>query len=228
MYERSPEIITGREVENHKILVPEFILIEGSMYATKTGTLINRVDRQIRSGRTAILFKPDLDNRWGLQEEIGTHDGRKMIANKIPADNPFAMLEVINCCAEKVSVVGIDEIQFFAGGEKGVRNTVRYMVDKMGLIVYGAGLMTDFRGENFGEMSTLALESDEMIHVRAICVKCGNEASRTQRIVNGQPANYNDPVVMIGAEESYEARCRHCHDVPGKPSPEWFDGEITS
>jgi len=223
MSERSAEILHGREVENHKIIVPEFHLIEGCMYATKTGTLINSVDRQIRSGRTAVLFKPELDNRWGLMEEIGSHDGRKMVANMLPSNMPSAMIDIIHTSGEKIKVVGIDEIQFFSGGNKGIVETVRYMVDRMGLIVYGAGLFTDFRGESFGQMHNLADEADNITHVRAVCVKCGNDASRTQRIVNGKPANYNDPIVLIGADEAYEARCRHCHDVPGKPEPGWFN-----
>lgn len=223
MNKRNIEIIKGREVLRSKSLSGEFELISGCMYAAKTGTLINKIDREVRSGETAIIFKPSLDNRWGLQEKIGSHDGRVLVANMVPHDNAFLMIEAIKSSSDKISVVGIDEIQFFSGGDKGIRNTIAYMVDKMGLRVYGAGLFTDFRGEAFGQMAELSVEADSHVNVRAICVRCGKEASRTQRIINGQPAKYTDPVVLIGAEEAYEARCRHCHEVPGKPIPSWFN-----
>jgi thymidine kinase len=76
------------------------------------------------------------------------------------------------------------------------------------------GLDTDFRGEPFGKMPVLMARAEKVDKLRAICMVCGEEASRTQRLVNGKPAHYDDPIVVVGAQELYEARCRKHHEVP--------------
>jgi thymidine kinase len=75
------------------------------------------------------------------------------------------------------------------------------------------GLDMDFRGEPFGPMPLLMAEAERVDKLSAICVVCGAPASRTQRLIDGQPASYDDPVIMVGASEVYEARCRHCHQL---------------
>ncbi|PJF44857.1 MAG: hypothetical protein CUN55_01910, partial [Phototrophicales bacterium] len=77
-----------------------------------------------------------------------------------------------------------------------------------------SGLDMDFRGEPFGPMPHLMTIAEEIIKLHAICMICGNEASHTQRLIDGKPADYDDPVIMVGASEVYEARCRNCHEVP--------------
>jgi thymidine kinase len=83
-----------------------------------------------------------------------------------------------------------------------------------GMRVIVAGLDTDFRGEPFGPMPLLLAQAEKVEKLRAICVVCGQEASRTQRLIDGRPASFEDPVILVGAKEVYEARCRTCHEVP--------------
>ena len=83
-----------------------------------------------------------------------------------------------------------------------------------GIRVIVAGLDTDFRGETFGSMPVLMSKAEHVSKLHAICMVCGDDASRTQRLVNGKPARYDDPVVIVGASELYEARCRLHHEVP--------------
>ncbi len=106
--------------------------------------------------------------------------------------------------------MGIDEVQFFDPGIVGV---VRDLV-LSGRRVICAGLDLDFRGEPFGPVPTLLALAERVDKLEAICVVCGESATRTQRIVNGVPADYDDPIIVIGAQEAYEARCRACHTVP--------------
>jgi thymidine kinase len=108
------------------------------------------------------------------------------------------------------TVVAIDEAQFF---DQNVIGISQCLADR-GLRVIVAGLDTDFRGEPFGPMPTLMAQAEVVDKLHAICMVCGESATRTQRIVNGKPAHYNDPVVIVGASEMYEARCRQHHQVP--------------
>jgi thymidine kinase len=113
-----------------------------------------------------------------------------------------------------MDVVAIDEVQFF---DWEIAPVCGLLADR-GKRVLVAGLDTDFRGEPFGPMPLLMAQAEQVDKLSAICVVCGAPASRTQRLINGQPANYDDPVILVGATELYEARCRHCHDVPGHES----------
>ena len=83
-----------------------------------------------------------------------------------------------------------------------------------GLRVICAGLDNDFRGEPFSIMPQLLCMAEYVTKLTAICTVCGANATRTQRVVNGEPAYYEDPIIIIGASEAYEPRCRHCHKVP--------------
>jgi thymidine kinase len=92
--------------------------------------------------------------------------------------------------------------------------------------VISTGLDMDFRGEPFGPMPALMAEADEVVKLRAICARCGRDASRSQRLIDGRPAPVSAPTILVGAEESYEARCRHCHEVPEGVFQEWlFDSQ---
>ena len=107
-------------------------------------------------------------------------------------------------------VVGIDEAQFF---DPEIVNVAQELAGR-GVRVLMAGLDMDFRGEPFGSMPVLMSEAEDVSKLHAICMVCGDDASRTQRLVNGKPARYADPVVIVGASELYEARCRQHHEVP--------------
>src|SRR5690606_8501261 len=118
--------------------------------------------------------------------------------------------ELLPLILPQTTVVAIDEVQFF---DEGIIDVIQTLAER-DIRVIAAGLDLDFRGEPFGTLPQLLSMAEEVTKLRAICVVCGEPASRTQRRVNGQPAHYNDPVIMVGAEESYEARCRKHHIVP--------------
>lgn len=176
----------------------------GSMFSGKTEELLRRVRRAAIAQQQVQLFKPAVDTRYGLTT-VTSHDGLKWEA--IVVDDSA---ELIRCVAKTTTVVAVDEVQFFDLGVIEVCNDLTHR----GLRVIVAGLDTDFRGEPFGPLPTLMAQAEQVDKLHAICMRCGSEASRTQRLIDGRPAFYEDPIVMIGASESYEARCRACHEVP--------------
>ena len=183
-------------------------VICGSMFCGKTEELIRRVRRAIIAKQKIKVFKPSLDDRYGIQN-ITSHTGQTVAA--VPVLGSSDILQFANA---GTTVVAIDEAQFFDAGIVGV---VRELVDKFNIRVIIAGLDLDFRGEPFGAMPQLLSIAEEVVKLHAICVVCGENASRTQRLVNGAPASYHDPIILVGAQESYEARCRLHHEVPGSP-----------
>ena len=181
-------------------------LICGSMFSGKTEELIRRVRRAQIARQKVQVFKPSLDDRYGVQH-VTSHNGVNLGA--VAVENAHEILDLVQPDAE---VVAIDEAQFFDPEVASVCNTLA----ERGLRVIVAGLDMDFRGEPFGPMPMLMAEAEKVSKLRAICVICGREASRTQRLIDGQPAAYDDPVILVGAKEVYQARCRHCHQVPHK------------
>ena len=181
-------------------------VITGSMFSGKTDELIRRLRRATIARQNVQVFKPAVDNRYAV-EKVTSHAGSVYDALPVEcaADIP-ARLE------QDTTVVAVDETQFF---DTEIVNICQDLADR-GLRVIVAGLDTDFRGEPFGPMPLLMAKAEVVDKLHAICMICGENASRTQRLVNGKPANYDDPVVIVGASEMYEARCRSHHDVPGK------------
>lgn len=182
-------------------------VICGSMFSGKSEELIRRVRRAEIAKQKVQVFKPSLDNRYGV-DTVNSHDGSAWEA--IAIDNPMTILEHLK---PATTVVGVDEAQFF---DRSVIDVCRQLASR-DIRVIITGLDLDFRGEPFGPIPDLIAMAEQVDKLHAICVVCGQEASRSQRLINGQPANYSDPIIMIGAKESYEARCRHCHQVPGHP-----------
>ncbi len=183
-------------------------VICGSMFCGKTEELIRRVRRAIIAQQKIKVFKPSLDDRFGIQK-IASHTGQTLAG--IPIKNSSEILHIAN---GDTTVVAIDEAQFF---DAGIVNVVQELVNIYNIRVIVAGLDLDFRGEPFGAMPLLLSIAEEVVKLHAICVVCGENASRTQRLVNGAPASYDDPIILVGAQESYEARCRQHHEVPGTP-----------
>ncbi len=179
-------------------------VICGSMFSGKTDELIRRLVRARIARQVVQVFKPAVDVRYAT-EKVTSHAGTNFDA--IPVSGADEILTRLN---KNTTVVGIDEAQFF--------NTDIVPLAKdlagRGVRVIVAGLDTDFRGEPFGPMPALMSEAEDVEKLHAICMICGEEASRTQRLVNGKPARYDDPIVIVGAAEMYEARCRLHHDVP--------------
>jgi thymidine kinase len=174
------------------------------MFSGKTDELIRRLRRATIARQKVQVFKPIIDNRY-YADKVTSHAGTAFTA--LPIQNSADILENLD---PDTSVVGIDEAQFFDGGVVEVAQTLA----NRGVRVIVAGLDTDFRGEPFGCMPVFLCIAERVDKLQAICMVCGEAASRTQRLVNGSPAHYNDPVVIVGASEMYEARCRTHHDVP--------------
>jgi len=179
-------------------------VICGSMFSGKTDELIRRLVRATIAKQKVQVFKPAIDVRYAI-EKVTSHAGANYSA--IPVENAANILERIE---EGTTVVAIDEAQFF---DPEVVDVAQELASHS-IRVIVAGLDMDFRGEPFGPMPILMSKAEKVDKLHAICMTCGNEASRTQRLVNGKPARFDDPVVIVGASELYEARCREHHDVP--------------
>ncbi len=181
-------------------------LICGSMFSGKSEELIRRVKRAKIARQHVQVFTHNIDTRYGIAK-VASHSGADLDAH--PIQHASQILEQLQ---PDVTVVAVDEAQFFDWEIADVVNTLA----QRGIRVILAGLDTDFRGEPFGPMPVLMAQAEQLDKLNAICMVCGGPASRTQRLVNGQPAAYDDPVVIVGASELYEARCRHHHQVPRK------------
>lgn len=179
-------------------------VICGSMFSGKTDEMIRRMRRAVIARQKVQVFKPFFDVRY-TAEKVTSHAGADFAA--IPVKNSS---EIFTKLDQDTTVVGIDEAQFFDDAivevcDKLVERRIRVLV---------AGLDMDFRGMPFGPMPLLMAHAERVDKFQAICMVCGEPASRTQRLVNGRPAFYDEPVVIIGASEMYEARCRWHHEVP--------------
>jgi thymidine kinase len=174
------------------------------MFSGKTEELIRRIKRAQIARQKVQVFKPHIDTRFS-SEQVASHNGA--LHSAVPVVDSS---EIEPLLKPDTTVVAIDEGQFFDNGlielaQKLAKNGVRVII---------AGLDTNFRGEPFGPMPALMAEAEMVDKLQAICVVCGAPASRTQRMIDGHPADYDDPTILVGANENYEARCRHCHEVP--------------
>lgn len=184
-------------------------VISGPMFAGKTEELLRRVKRLEYARKNIVVFKPLIDNRFSEGEVVSHNNNRTKSVNISKAIDIFKYVD------KTTDVVAIDEVQFL--DEEAV-SIIEYLANQKKRVIV-SGLDRDFRGEPFSFMPKLLSIAEYVTKLTAICVKCGSPATRTQRMVNGKPAKYNDPIVLIGAEESYEARCRSCHKVYKKPRP---------
>lgn len=179
-------------------------VICGSMFSGKSEELIRRIKRAQFAKQKIAVFKPKIDNRYS-DKEVVSHNGTKVIA--IPVANSS---HIKSFDKEGYDIIAIDEAQFF---DEGIVETVIELADG-GFRVILAGLDQDFRGEPFGPMPKLMAVAEHVTKLQAVCTVCGSPASRTQRLINGAPAGYDDPIILVGASEAYEARCRKHHEVP--------------
>jgi thymidine kinase len=179
-------------------------VITGSMFSGKTDELIRRLRRATIARQKVQVFKPVIDNRYNT-EKVTSHAGSDFEAIPIKSSAEIAKL-----LEKDTTVVAVDEAQFF---DVDIIKVVQDLANN-NLRVIVAGLDTDFRGEPFGPMPVIIAQAEDVDKLHAICMECGEPATRTQRLVNGKPAHYNDPVVIVGAAEMYEARCRKHHIVP--------------
>jgi thymidine kinase len=180
-------------------------VIAGVMFSGKSEELIRRVRRAVLAKKKVQVFKSHLDDRYKGIYSVTTHDG--LAAEAQPVNTAADILRHIR---PESSVAAIDEAQFL---DEGIVEVATLLANK-GVRVILAGTDTDFRGEPFGSMPELMAVAEVVDKLHAICVVCGDPACRNQRLINGRPALYGSPQIMIGGSESYEARCRHCHRVP--------------
>lgn len=179
-------------------------VICGSMFSGKSEELIRQVRRSLFGNIVVHVFKPAMDDRYA-NEAIVSHNGATVFAH--PVETAADILTLVDRDAE---IVAVDEAQFF---DDGLIEVTQTLADK-GIDVLLAGLDTDFRGEPFGPMPQLLALSNTVHKLSAICPICRKPSSRTQRLIDGRPALYDDPIILLGAKESYEPRCRHHHEVP--------------
>lgn len=182
-------------------------VITGCMFAGKTEELIRRINVLRYANKNIVVFKPKVDNRYS-DDEVVSHAGKRV--KSLVVSNALEILDHVDA---ETHVVAIDEVQFF---DDNIVLVCEHLA-LLGLRVMVAGLDMDFRGEPFGVIPKLMTTAEFVTKLTAVCTKCGAPATRTQRLVNGKPASYHDPIVLIGASESYEARCRHDHVVENKP-----------
>ncbi|MBF0715054.1 thymidine kinase [Gemelliphila palaticanis] len=188
--------------ENRKIGWIECIC--GSMFSGKSEELLRRVKRGIIARQKVILFKPTIDNRY-IKDKISTHNGNSY--DSICIENSKEIYDYIK--NEKYDIIGIDEVQFF---DEDIVNIINDLANR-GSRVIVAGLDMDFKGQPFYPVPNIMAISEIVTKLHAVCTVCGSEASRSQRLIDGKPAKMDDPIVVVGASEAYEARCRHCHKI---------------
>jgi thymidine kinase len=181
-------------------------VISGVMFSGKSEELIRRVRRAIIAKKRVQVYKSHLDDRYSGLHSVTTHDG--ITVDAVPVDSS---LEIMRRVRPDTAVVAIDEAQFLDEGITQVATTLA----GRGVRVIMAGTDTDFRGEPFGAMPQLMAVAEIVDKLHAICVVCGDPACRNQRLIDGKPALYKSATIMVGGSETYEARCRHCHQVPG-------------
>lgn len=183
-------------------------VITGCMFAGKTEELIRRIKVLEYAKQKIVVFKPKIDNRYA-EDQVVSHAG-----SKTPCLNAEGAEDILNYVNEHpdTDVVAIDEVQFF---DEDIIDVIDELA-KRGKRVMCAGLDMDFRAEPFGVMPILLTTAEFVTKLTAVCTVCGAPATRTQRLVNGKPAAYDSPTILVGAREDYEARCRHCHQIDKK------------
>lgn len=178
-------------------------VITGPMFAGKSEELIRRINRLKYAKKNFLVFKPLLDDRYSKTEVVSHRNRRE---KSIPISKPE---EIYNYLKENTEVICIDEVQFF---DEKIIDIIDELANK-GLRIIVSGLDTDFKGNPFMVTAKLLAKAEFVTKLTAICAKCGKEATMTQRLINGQIPSVNDEVILVGASESYEPRCRHCHEV---------------
>ena len=180
-------------------------VVSGVMFSGKSEELMRRVRRAILARKQVQVFKSYLDDRYGGLQYVSSHDGRKV--RSIPIQSSLELAEQVR---RDTQVIAVDEAQFLDDGLVTVAN----LLADEGRRVIVAGTDMDFAGRPFGPMGKLLAVAEQIDKLHAICVRCGNLATRNQRLIDGKPAPAEGPVIQIGGLESYEARCRRCHEVP--------------
>ncbi len=184
-------------------------VICGPMFSGKSEELIRRLRRATIAKQKIAVFKPHIDERRGI-DRVTSHNGAAIEAQ--PVETVEDILSYV--AKNEIQVIGIDEVQFFP---QEIINVICKLVDEQKRVIAG-GLDLDFRGIPFGPIPTLLAIADDITKLRSICTECCSDAHFTQRLVNNKPANFDDPIIQIGAQEAYQARCRGCYIIDKKPT----------
>jgi thymidine kinase len=181
---------------------PRLEVICGCMFSGKSEELIRRLARADIARQRVVAVKPAIDERYELTA-IASHGGRRWPCVAVAGSH-----DVLRVAAQhEPDVLGIEEAQFFDGG---IEDVVRELVER-GIRVVCAGLDLDALGRPFGPMPALICEAETVTKLHAVCVVCGDDASRSQLLIDGEPAPWQDgPLINVGGAEAYEARCRSC------------------
>lgn len=183
-------------------------VVMGPMFSGKTSELIRLVEREVYAKKKGAIFKPSFDKRYSVREVV-SHNGLHYSAHSVVATS--AGMEKIGSVVEgsALDVVGVDEVQFFPFG---IVRLLDGLASRKKVIA--CGLNMSFRAEPFRTTMELAARADRVRHLSAVCVVCGEEATRTQRLIDGKPAPRNSPLIAVGGKEMYEPRCRECYEAP--------------
>jgi thymidine kinase len=178
------------------------------MFSGKTSELIRLVEREVYAKRKGAIFKASFDNRYSAKEVV-THNGLRYEAYSIvPTAAGVKRISEITT-GEKLDAIGVDEVNFFPRALVPVLD--RLANSKR---VIACGLNLNFKAEPFDTTMVLAARADRVRYLSAVCVVCGQEATRTQRLIAGKPAPRDSPVIVVGGKELYEPRCRTCYQAP--------------
>jgi thymidine kinase len=180
-------------------------VITGVMFSGKSEELLRRVRRAVLARRSVQVFKSHLDERYGGLGSVTTHDGGRIASEPVASAR-----ELMERVRPGTAVVAVDEVQFL---DEGILDVANALADR-GIRVIMAGTDMDFRGRPFGPVPRLMAAAEVVDKLHAICVRCGSPATRNQRLVDGRPAPAEGPTIQVGGLETYEARCRACHEVP--------------
>ncbi|MEM2207441.1 MAG: thymidine kinase [Sulfolobales archaeon] len=190
-------------------------IIVGPMFSGKTTELLRVLRKYAIAGYRVVLVKPSTDTRYSSSKVV-SHDGLEMDALVVESD--IAGFYRVRDILLEHDVIGIDEFQFFEYSKELVKFLLDLSSDRLVIV---AALNLDFRGEPWEVVKEILPHADDIRVLRAVCThtgkdgkKCGRPATRTQRLLDGRPAPYDSPRVLIGGRESYEARCRKHHEVP--------------
>lgn len=182
-----------------------FELITGPMSCGKTEELLRRIRRAIIAKKKVRVISPEIDTRTH-GDYIESRNGLWLDAIKVK--NAAQILSVVK---DDDEIIAIDELQFF---DEFIVKVIAKLIDD-GKKVIGTGLDLDFKSEPFGYMPELMCLATSVDKLSAVCMKCGSEfGTRTQRLVDGKPVDKNSPLIMIGGDETYEARCLKCYELP--------------
>ena len=181
-------------------------VITGSMFSGKTEEMLRRLRRAEIAGQSVAAFKPAVDDRYG-EATVGSHDGRQWAATVVPAEGEgvWGLRDEL----DGEDVVAVDEANFF--GPELVDVCEALAAEGRRVVVSGTD--QTFRAEPFEPLPRLMAIAEYVDKLAAICAVCGEPATRNQRLVDGDPAHADDDTILVGASESYEARCRNCHVV---------------